>query len=102
MWFVDPVTGRETFGIGVGTVVLAVNVVLLGGYTSGCHSLRHLVGGFLDQPSRSPWCHRAHGCVSCLNRRHMLWAWMSLCSVMFSDVYVRLCSMGIWTDARIL
>ena len=33
------------FGIGVGTLVLRVNVVLLGGYTLGCHSLRHLVGG---------------------------------------------------------
>ena len=40
------------FGIGVGTLVLALNVVLLGGYTLGCHSLRHLVGGFLDQLTR--------------------------------------------------
>jgi hypothetical protein len=31
----------------------------------------------------------------------MLWAWMSLCWVGFSDIYVRLCSMGIWTDWRI-
>ena len=35
--------------------------------------------------------------MSCLNRRHMLWAWMSLFSVGFSDLYVRLCSMGVWT-----
>ena len=33
-----------------------------------------------------------------LNRRHMLLAWMSLFSVGFSDLYVRLCSMGIWHD----
>ncbi len=64
--------------MGVGTLVLAVNVVLLGGYTFGCHSLRHLVGGFLDQFSKSPTCYRAYACVGCLNRRHMLWAWMSL------------------------
>jgi len=102
MWFVDPATGRETFGLGLGTVVLAVNVVLLAGYTSGCHSLRHLIGGFLDQPSKTPVCHKDYHCVSCLNRRHLLWAWMSLCSVMFSDLYVRLCAMGIWTDWRIL
>jgi hypothetical protein len=31
-----------------------------------------------------------------------LFAWCSLFSVMFADVYVRLCSMGIWTDFRIL
>lgn len=101
MWFVDA-TGRATFGIGAGTLLLGVNVVLLCGYTFGCHSLRHLIGGFLDQPSKAPLCHKSYNCVSCLNRRHMLWAWMSLCSVMFSDVYVRLCAMGVWTDVRIL
>src|SRR5712671_3115640 len=102
MWFVDPRTSRETFGIGLGTIVLAVNVVLLGGYSFGCHSLRHLVGGFRDEISKAPLCQQAYSCASCLNRRHMLWAWMSLCSVMFADVYVRLCSMGIWTDVRIV
>ena len=84
MWFADPATGLERFGIGVGTLVLAVNVVLLSGYTFGCHSLRHLVGGFLDQPSRARSARNAYDCVSCLNRRHMLWAWMSLFSVMFA------------------
>ena len=54
LWFTDPATGHAKFGIGVGTLVLLVNVVLLGGYTLGCHSLRHLVGGFLDQLSRTP------------------------------------------------
>jgi len=102
MWFSNPLTGQETFGIGLGTIVLAVNVVLLASYTFGCHSLRHLVGGFLDEPSKRPGCMKAYSCVSCLNRRHMLWAWASLCSVMFADVYVRLCSMGIWTDLRLI
>src|SRR5450432_3678552 len=88
LWFSDG------FGIGIGTIVLAINVVLLGGYTFGCHSLRHLAGGFLDQFSRSPTCYRTYACVSCLNRRHMMWAWMSLFWVGFSDLYVRLCSMG--------
>ncbi len=101
LWFRDAVTGQTSFGVGVGTLVLAVNVLLLGGYTFGCHSLRHLVGGFLDQLSRSPGRHRAYACVSCLNRRHMLWAWMSLFWVGFTDIYVRLCSMGVWTDWRI-
>ncbi len=96
MWFADG------FGIGVGTLVLAVNVVLLSGYAFGCHSLRHLIGGFLDEPSKVPLCHKSWRCVSCLNGRHQLWAWMSLFSVGFADVYVRLCAMGIWTDWRIL
>ena len=89
-------TGR-LFGIGVGTLVWRLNVVLLGGYTFGCHSLRHLVGGRLDQPSPGHRCGiPAYDCVSCLNRRHMVWAWCSLFWVAFSDLYVRLCSMGIW------
>ena len=83
-------------------LVLAVNVVLLGGYTFGCHSLRHLVGGFLDEISKVACLPQAYRCVSCLNRRHMLWAWMSLFWVGFSDLYVRLCSMGIWHDWRLI
>jgi len=102
LWFVDPATGGATFGVGIGTLVLAMNAVLLGGYTLSCHSLRHLVGGCLDRPSESPARFAAWRCVSCLNRRHMLWAWMSLVWVGFSDVYVRLCSMGVWSDWRLL
>jgi len=102
LWFADPATGRVTFGIGVGTLVLAANVVLLGGYTLGCHSLRHLAGGGRDEMSRVPLCERAYGGVSRLNRRHHLWAWMSLFGVAFADVYVRLLSMGVWSDLRLL
>jgi hypothetical protein len=32
----------------------------------------------------------------------MNWAWASLFWVAFTDVYVRMCSMGIWHDWRIL
>jgi hypothetical protein len=32
----------------------------------------------------------------------MKWAWMSLFFVAFTDIYVRLCSMGIWYDWRIV
>lgn len=102
LWFQDPATGQTELGLGVGTLVLAVNVVLLSGYTLGCHSLRHLVGGRLTQISKRPARHQAYRGVSCLNRRHMLWAWMSLFWVAFSDLYVRLVSMGVWADWRIL
>ena len=98
LWHIDPVTGMKTFGIGVGTLILAVNVVLLGGYTFGCHSLRHVVGGVMDKLSGAPVRLTMYKCVSCLNSRHMLYAWMSLCWVAFSDIYIRLCSMGIWAD----
>jgi len=102
LWFVNPATGREEFGIGLGTVLLAANVVLLSGYTFGCHSLRHLVGGYIDRLSGAPVRKKAYDCVSCLNRGHMRWAWFSLIIVAFCDVYVRLLSVGVWTDWRIL
>jgi len=102
LWWDDPATGSAAFGVGLGTLVLALNVVLLGGYTLGCHSLRHLIGGAIDRLSGRPVRLQAYRCVSCLNRGHMRWAWMSLFWVAFSDVYVRLVSMGVWTDFRIL
>jgi hypothetical protein len=101
MWFPDPNTGKVTFGIGLGTIVLAANVLLLTCYLLGCHSLRHIIGGRIDELSKVPTCHLAYRYASCLNAKHMRWAWMSLFSVAFSDLYVRLCSMGIWTDWRL-
>lgn len=89
------------FGIGVGTIVLVMNVILLGSYTLGCHSLRHLIGGRNDTLSNKPVQHALWRWVSVLNGRHMMFAWFSLFWVGFSDIYVRLCSMGIFTDYRI-
>src|SRR5919112_1294346 len=100
LWFPDPGTGRLSFGIGVGTLALATNLVLLSGYTLGCHSLRHLVGGWINQLSRRPARASAYRCVTCLNGRHMLFAWLSLFSVALTDLYVRLCAMGVLTDWR--
>ncbi len=93
--------GGKEFGIGVGTLVLTLNPIFLGAYTLGCHSLRHLIGGRKDRVGTSAM-RPAYDCVSCLNRRHMMWAWISLFWVGFADVYIRLCSMGIWTDWRII
>jgi hypothetical protein len=101
LWFTDT-SGVEHFGVGVGTLVLATNVVLLASYTFGCHSLRHIVGGYLDQLSRHPVRKTVYDCAGCFNRWHMKWAWMSLFGVAFADLYVRLCSMGVWHDWRIL
>jgi len=100
-WFTDLSTGRTVFGVGIGTLVLAVNVCLLGGYTLSCHSLRHLVGGCLDEIAKAPLRCQMYRGVSCLNRRHMAWAWASLFWVAFSDVYVRMLSLGYWSDWRI-
>jgi hypothetical protein len=102
LWFTDPSTGARSFGVGLGTIVLGVNVTLLSGYTIGCHSLRHLVGGRFDLMAHRPALLATYRCMSCLNRQHMGWAWTSLVWVGFTDLYVRLCSMGVWSDWRIL
>jgi hypothetical protein len=94
--------GQRHFGIGVGSIVLTLNVILLGSYTFGCHSFRHLIGGYRQELANAPTQKKAYDCVSCLNRWHMACAWCSLFWVGFSDVYIRLCSMGIWTDYRIV
>lgn len=100
LWFTDA-AGETHFGLGVGTLVLALNATLLGGYTFGCHSFRHLVGGLKDRLSKAPVRKTLYNCSSCLNRKHMIWAWCSLVGVAFADIYVRLVAMGIWTDFRI-
>ena len=103
-FFKNAMTGQMEFGMGVGTLVLLVNVITLSGFSFGCNSLRHLIGGRLDCFSCSASTrlrHKLWGGVSILNLKHMEWAWISLTAVGFSDLYVRLCSMGIWTDWRI-
>jgi hypothetical protein len=95
-WFPDG------FGVGVGTIVLLVNVALLWLYTLSCHSCRHLCGGHVDALSKAPrraWLWRR---VSRLNARHAVYAWFSLFSVALADVYVRLVASGTITDLRFL
>jgi hypothetical protein len=101
LWWPDPATGGVKFGLGLGTIILAVNVVLLSSYTLGCHVMRHLAGGTFDEVSKHPICDKAYACSTALNYKHQLFAWLSLFSVGLCDLYVRLCSMGIWTDFRI-
>jgi hypothetical protein len=62
---------------------------------------RHIGWASLARATGARMRFRSYSCVSCLNRRHMLWAWCSLFTVGFSDLDVRLCSMGVWADVRI-
>ena len=92
------------FGMGVGTLVLLVNICLLTTYTLSCHSLRHLAGGKLDCFSCATFGKPRHAAwrgLTFLNERHMLFAWLSLFSVGFADFYVRLVSSGAIQDVRI-
>jgi hypothetical protein len=93
--------GGAGFGIGIGTLILTLNVILLGGYTFGCHCARHFSGGNNDHHSKLPLGKKTYECISCLNRNHMKWAWFSLIWVGFTDFYIRMVSMGIWIDWRL-
>ena len=105
LWF-DAVVAFDfngRFGIGFGSLLMLVNVVLLSGYTFGCHALRHLAGGGLDcfscsRTARVRW--RLWKGVSVLNVRHDRWAWASLFSVLLTDVYIRLLMQGWLSDVR--
>lgn len=89
------------FGVGVGTIVMVINATLLSGYTFGCHSWRHLIGGKSDcltcegKPTTS---FNIWKMSTWFNGRHMAFAWMSLVWVVFTDVYINLVSRGIITD----
>ena len=89
------------FGIGVGTVIMLINASLLTGYTFGCHSWRHLIGGRLDcfgcERAASPRYRLWQG-SSWLNERHMRFAWCSLVWVAFTDLYIYLVSTGTIRD----
>ena len=91
------------WGIGLGTILMLVNVVLLSGYTFGCHALRHLSGGGLDCFSCSATARARFKLwkgVTVLNVRHDRWAWASLASVWAVDLYIRLLMHGVIGDPR--
>jgi len=92
------------FGMGVGTLVMLVNICLLSTYTLSCHSLRHLAGGKLDCFSCATFGkprYKAWRGLTVLNERHMLFAWLSLFSVGLTDLYIRLVSSGAIQDMRL-
>ncbi len=92
------------FGIGVGTLLMLINICLLTTYTFSCHSLRHLAGGKLDCFSCATFGKPRYGAwrgITYLNERHMLFAWLSLFSVGLTDFYIRLLSSGAIRDVRL-
>lgn len=101
-------TSGGQFGIGVGTLLMVLNCVLLSGYTFGCHSLRHIVGGRMNcftcpnNPNQIRKGFKLWKFSTWFNERHQLWAWMSLFSVGLTDFYIRMCAAGNWNDFRLI
>src|SRR5262249_14631379 len=79
-------SGSHQFGMGLGTLVMIVNIALISGFTFGCNSMRHLSGGRFDcfscvnNPSRVRMGYQTWRISSWFNERHSLWAWLSLFS----------------------
>jgi hypothetical protein len=89
------------FGVGVGSLIMTVNVCLIAAYTFGCHSFRHLIGGRKDYmcSGGSPNLgHKGWKRATWFNERHQQFAWASLLWVMLTDVYIRLLSTGVIKD----
>ncbi len=91
---------REWGHMGLGTLIFLVNIVLIWLYTLSCHSCRHVVGGRLRHFSKHPVRYKVWTWVSKLNARHAQYAWLSLFSVAFADLYVYLLSTGAFDDPR--
>lgn len=89
------------FGIGLGTLIMVADVVLVWAFTLGCNSCRHIVGGRLKHFSKHPVRYRAWTWVSKLNAKHMQFAWITLGSLMATDAYIGLVSSGVISDLRL-
>jgi hypothetical protein len=92
--------GTETFGFGLGNVIIVGNVVLLWAYTLSCHSCRHIIGGRLKHFSAHPVRYRFWTWVSSLNTRHKELAWITLGTLALTDFYIMAVSAGWISDLR--
>lgn len=94
------------FGIKVGSIVLLLNFVFLSLYTFSCHSWRHLIGGYVDNFSGCGLVGMAKNHAwqrqSLLNEHHMLFAWISLFWVGFTDFYIWQVALGNIPDITLL
>ena len=92
---------HEDWGhMGLGTVIMLINIVLIWLYTLSCHSCRHTVGGRLRHFSKHPIRYRVWTLVSRLNLSHARYAWYSLFSVALTDFYIYLLATGAFDDPR--
>jgi hypothetical protein len=90
-WVMDVFHGGGVY-VGVGTLLLLIDIVLLAGYVLGCHAFRHLIGGRVDCFSCSSVNEGAHtmwGGVSKLNQKHAFYALASMISIVVADFYLR-------------
>jgi hypothetical protein len=91
-----------TTGIGLGNIILLINVVALWAYTISCHSCRSIVGGRINNFSTHPMRYKSWQFVSRLNVKHMQLAWLTLATLAITDFYIMAVAAGWISDLRIV
>ncbi len=85
----------------LGSIILAINTVLITLYVFSCHSLRSLIGGRKDCFSCMAGAtgrKKVYDVQSVFNSHHEQIAWASLIFIVFTDLYLRALSSGIRID----
>ena len=82
------------FRIGLGTLIMVVNVVALALYSLSCHACRHAVGGRINNFSKHPVRYQLWTWVSKLNPFHGTFAMTSLFTVILTDAYIMILSIA--------
>jgi hypothetical protein len=90
------------FGLGLGNIILLVNVFYLWCYSLSCHSCRSIIGGRLNHFSKHPLRYKFWQFVSRLNAKHMQYAWITLATLAFTDFYIMAVAAGWIPDLRII
>lgn len=89
------------FHLGLGSIIMLVNVVLISYYTFSCHAWRHIAGGCVNCFSKNKTRYTLWQRITHINEQHGFWAWVSMMAVWFTDIYIRLCAHGTITDLKI-
>lgn len=90
-----------SFGIGLGTLIIWANLLLLWAYTLSCHSCRHVMGGRLKAFSKAPIRYWMWTQIGKLNNRHGQLALITLGTLVVTDGYIALVAHGAFSDLRI-
>ena len=100
-WFKSGDDGKAHLGIGIGTLLLAIDTVALTLYVASCHSFRHLMGGFVNRFSADSGSRSRYDLwktITGLNEHHGRYFWLSLGSIWLADLYIRIVASGAIKD----
>ncbi len=83
-----------SFHLGLGSIILVINAILIALYTFGCHSCRHITAGRINSFSQHPLRYKMWTGISRLNANHGKWAIVSMIFIVVADYYIRLVAAG--------